>query len=69
MLRIAVCDGKGSADHAMESMLRAYRDDSGREIQWDCYESGTELLRAVDESGEYDVYFLDKDMNRIVYKL
>ena len=61
MLRIAVCEGKGSADHAMESMLRAYRDDSGREIQWDCYESGTELLRAVDESGEYDVYFLDID--------
>ncbi|MBR0443878.1 MAG: response regulator transcription factor [Clostridia bacterium] len=61
MLRIAVCGGKDAADNGMEYMLQDYRDSSKREILWDCYETGRELLRAVDESGEYDVYFLDID--------
>lgn len=61
MLKIAICGAEEAADNRMEDLLSAYRDNTNREILWDCFETGSGLLEAVDESGEYDLYFLDID--------
>ena len=60
MIKIALCEDISAHAKAIERLLDVYQKERpGIEFELKVFESGEELLRTVQEEGNYDIYLLD----------
>lgn len=67
-MRIAICDDELSVLEQLSSLLEEYCAEYDRDVEWEVFQSPLELLSKMEQSGRYDVLFLDilmKDENGI----
>lgn len=60
MLRIAIAEDEAAAREKLQAYLERWQEESGRQIQISCFESGTQLLQNLPE--EWQLVFLDIQM-------
>lgn len=67
-MKIAICDDELSVLTELNRLLGEYCAEYEREVEWEAFQSPLELLVGMEQSGRYDVLFLDilmKDDNGI----
>lgn len=65
MLNIVVCDDEPYFQNKIRKLISAYLNDLGYEYTITCFNSGRELLCLGADVAEYDIAFLDVQMNEI----